>query len=532
MPDKEIEVANQYEQWPYPRISLFGRVPTEQLWQINFDWLARRSGQMEISKSPRIWITGCGTFQPYVFSKANPNAEILATDLSHRSLGIAKKRCRLHGARNVKFQHLDLADFSAYPEERFDLIECYGVLMCVPNPGAVLSALATRLKPSGVLRLMVYPHYGRQRVFQLQRLAKILKLSHHHKKDPHIFRRVISKLPVEHPLHYAFHSYDDARTPEGIVDGFLHAGDRAFTGIELSRLIDLSGLEIGSCYHRPWGQPREMANNLGLEGYDPAFWLHYLDLWQSLRTNFILTLIPKNRPRDNRTSDFRHPLFSWDEKIGMRRRMRLFRQAITGVRLDSKTTSGSFRLRGRDVRDMIFSGEPSREDARKFFSPESDPLGHCFRGTSREISPAQHFVGRLGENVPNPLYAHLFDAFTFDQEWNEDLSRPLPSLIKQIELWGPHARPLEDEIHRFGLTPYGTYISSPHTIQKNLEIHQTAPRVSFETSRLEDEGKKFDQVVSFLGGLDIARPNQLSPAKLRELWILLYSYPHLLINFR
>ncbi|NBT59165.1 class I SAM-dependent methyltransferase, partial [bacterium] len=292
MPENRVpRVKDQYERWPYPKVPLVAKLHRDSLWQINLEWMARRL-EREVSSEPRIWIAGCGTFQPYLFARANPEASITATDLSEASLKIAQKRCRLQGIRNVAFRSLDLSNPETYPEGPFDLIECYGVLMSLPEPEQVLKEFSKRLKPNGILRLMVYTHYGRQRVFQIQKLAKLLGLGPIHSSHPKVLKNLMASLPETHPLKSTFFDYPDSKNNPGIVDGFLHASDRGFTGEAISKILDEAGFEWGFSYHRPWGDPKGMADKLDLKGFDPAFWLHYLDLWQSLKSNFILCVVP------------------------------------------------------------------------------------------------------------------------------------------------------------------------------------------------------------------------------------------------
>src|SRR5688572_18469527 len=108
--------------------------------------MLRRAGFSPSASKLKIWLTGCGTFQQYAFSHANPAAEILATDVSEASLKAAKKRCFFHAKRKVSFQTLNLEVEKEYPNETFDFIECYGVLMNLTRPEETLRRLAKRLK--------------------------------------------------------------------------------------------------------------------------------------------------------------------------------------------------------------------------------------------------------------------------------------------------------------------------------------------------------------------------------------------------
>jgi hypothetical protein len=83
-------VQVQYETWPYPRVPLLASVPSTHPWQLHCEWLWDRCGSGAAPRHPRIWIAGCGTFQPYVFAVANPQADITATDISAPSLDLAR----------------------------------------------------------------------------------------------------------------------------------------------------------------------------------------------------------------------------------------------------------------------------------------------------------------------------------------------------------------------------------------------------------------------------------------------------------
>ncbi|MCA8954094.1 MAG: class I SAM-dependent methyltransferase, partial [Planctomycetes bacterium] len=252
---KTTTMQAQYAAWPYPQVPLLASLPSTHPFELHADWLWDRCGSGPAPEQPRIWVAGCGTFQPYAFAVANPHAEIVAGDLSEPSLRIAARRCRLHGRKNVTFAPLDLADESTWPDGEFDLIECYGVLMNLADPLRVLRGLRSRLTAGGVLRLMVYPQWSRSRVFQIQRLARLLGLHANDPSHPSRLRALMKRLPRAHPLRFAFTTYRDSRNDAGIVDGFLHAGDRGFSAFELGALLRDADLSPAYWFHRPWGQP-------------------------------------------------------------------------------------------------------------------------------------------------------------------------------------------------------------------------------------------------------------------------------------
>jgi len=511
-------VKEQYEKFPYPKVPLLAKLHRESLWQINLEWMARRLGR-EVGPNPRIWIAGCGTFQPYTFARANPKASILATDLSSESLRQAEKRSRFQGIKNVEFAPIDLNDPLTYPNEKFDLIECYGVLMSLPDPAGVLKEFSKRLKPNGILRVMVYTHYGRQRIFQIQKLSKLLGLGPFEKSHPVILRSLMAALPETHPLKSTFFDYPDSKNIPGIVDGFLHASDQGFTGEAVSRLLDEAGFELGFCYHRPWGEPEVMAEKLRIPGKDPAFWLHYLDLWQSLKSNFILCAVPKKGPQsEGKTAVYqKHPLFNLREPVGLRHKLRLLKSGMLGAKLQSRTHEEPIKLSAKEVRALI-RGKAETANISDVLGMKAIKPRPFFEKSPRFPEPSDPWIVEIGKG-PNPLYRHLFDAFTF----SEDLER-------EWERWKPHTRPLEDSEQPWGLTPAATYENQKELIDDWLRIRGEKKLLPISEARLVGENEKLQALERFLGkqrGVQIPSDR----VSQRVLWVLLLSHQEFFLEF-
>lgn len=525
------KVQEQYEAWPYPRMPRVASVPREHLWQIHLNWIRSRCGVAPLKTPSSIWIAGCGTFEPYLFSQANPEAKILATDLSTASLDIARKRIRWHRAKNVELKQLDLNDTLTFPEESFDFIECYGVLMCLPDPLKTLKALASKLKPGGILRLMVYPHYSRQRIFQIQRLAKLLGLSFQKPDHPQVLKSLMKKLPPSHPLAYAFFSYWDSKNLPGIVDGFLHASDRGFTGIELCQWIDQANLAPRFCFHRPWGQPSVMSQKLSALGQFPfAFWLHYLDLWQSLRTNFTLCLMKKEDEVGLDFPSMRHPLFDLrNHHLSLPYKAKLLGLSIKGARVPSRTAEQPLSLTSKNIKNLLLGQSAMGSiESEILLNPPAFIEDTTFENSLSAIRPGSSFVIKDCDKIPNPLYNYLFDAYTF-REQNLELLK-LPELPHQIKIWENEAYPLEDTTHPFGLTPYGTYMAKENEITPALPAYLKATEISFSELKLRNETKAFHDVHQWINRMGIRKLPNDSEAVLRQLWILLFSYDRLFLE--
>ena len=532
MPDtSSLAVKNQYEAWPYPYVPLLMQARREDLWQLNLHWMQQQAQVAPGLEQPRIWITGCGTFQPYVIALANPQAQILATDLSEHSLRLAKRRCRFYGIKNVTFKQLDLTDLSSYPKETFDWIESYGVLMCLPHPQETLAHLSERLTPQGLLRTMVYPHFSRRRVFQIQRVAKLLGLTHEHPAHPQLLQRLIESLSPRHPLNYAFKTYYDSQNPVGVVDAFLHASDRGFTGLDWAALTSQAGLVPGFFLHRPWGQPHEMMQHLGLPDTPLNLALHYLDVWQELRSNFIITFKKANMEKEVASSRLQHPLFDWHNLPGSPLyRARLLKHALLGTKVSSRTHEESVRLTGKDVRSLLGWREGVSDNVKKMLEPRQSILDRA----SWQMKNTEHedLFGepRIGSKVPNPFYGQHFDAWYTHRQLKA--SGDWPDLKQEHQRWASHASALETETVPWGLTPHHTYSQFADEIDAWLTAKPlSAPVVSWDDLVLPQEQEKRDQVrhwASQFSGLRISGDRGVW----RELWVLLFSYEQLFLNLQ
>ncbi len=525
---KSTTMKAQYQAWPYPAMPLLASLPSTHPFELHVSWLWDRSGSGPSPARPRIWIAGCGTFQPYAFAVANPKADITATDLSEASLAIARRRCLVHGHRNVRFAGVDLDDESTWPDGQFDLIECYGVLMNVADPLATLRGLASRLTERGVLRLMVYPQWSRARVFQLQRLARLLGLHAGERSHPSALRTFVKRLDRAHPLRFAFTTYADSRNDAGVVDGFLHAGDRGFTGFQLGAMMAAAGLEPGHWFHRPWAQPDRMAERLGLQGRSQSLVLDQLDLWQELRGNFVVCarrvaagarLIQQPTP---------HPQFT-ERGLGLRHSLRLARLQLLGGSLPTRTGDGKIVLRPRDARALV-NGTPTERLLQQGLALGGDhasrlPAHSEFVGQDAFLA---HIASlRTGRRAPNPLYAHMFAAFELAARHPE---LGLPDLETQMGRWLPWADPLEHRPFTFGLTPYGTYQRFRVNVQEHLARQDFGTAASYAEVRLRGDGEALARVRKALAAAGELPARLRSDAELRELFVLLFAHDSLFLT--
>jgi len=132
------------------------------------DW----SNEFLPGKGMRIWVAGCGTNQAVFTALKFPNATVVGSDLSAPSLELAERSAKNLGLQNLTLRRESLNEV-AYDQE-FDYVICTGVIHHNADPAAPLAKLATALKRTGILELMVYNRYHRTVTTAFQNAIRIL----------------------------------------------------------------------------------------------------------------------------------------------------------------------------------------------------------------------------------------------------------------------------------------------------------------------------------------------------------------------
>lgn len=103
---------------------------------------------------------GCGIGTDAIeFARAGAN--VVAVDISDRSIGIARRRAEAEGVwKNVMFVNDDAERGNLLAPYKFDLVYSFGVIHHTPNPEAILKNVRRLLKPGGEFRMMVYNRYS------------------------------------------------------------------------------------------------------------------------------------------------------------------------------------------------------------------------------------------------------------------------------------------------------------------------------------------------------------------------------------
>lgn len=164
-------VAAHYDDFSYPTVSVLPKpLPARFERHLLNALLGRREDGL--AADAKIWVAGCGTQQGAHFGMCFPEAQILATDVSDRTLELAAGVADQLGVDNVRFERRDLMTES-FPE-RFDFIACTGVVHHLPAPAVGLANLRRSLSSNGALLLMVYSAMHRGGVDAMRQAIDLL----------------------------------------------------------------------------------------------------------------------------------------------------------------------------------------------------------------------------------------------------------------------------------------------------------------------------------------------------------------------
>jgi SAM-dependent methyltransferase len=252
--DISSAVERLYDTYPFPPEPLLDSPPPGYNWRWN--WQAAYSfctGQPPQKQDIRILDAGCGTgVGTEYLVHLNPQAQVVAIDLSSGALDVAKQRCQMSGANRVEFHHLSLYDAGQLPGE-FDLINCVGVLHHLADPKRGIQALASKLAPGGLMHIFVYGELG----LQDTQVGD-------YRDGVQVGRQIFAALPENNRIvkrEKERWSWENQRD-ECFADMYVHPQEIDYNIDTLFELIDASGLDfVGFSNPKSWQLERLLGKN-------------------------------------------------------------------------------------------------------------------------------------------------------------------------------------------------------------------------------------------------------------------------------
>ena len=235
-------VSNQYERWVYPQPIL-----DLQAWLAsNWQWFDPSHAHTLFWPDREYWpgmdilVAGCGTNQAAVIAYTNPEAHIIAVDVSQSSLNHHRYLKEKYKLDNLEMHQLPIEKLPSLKRD-FDLVISTGVLHHLADPQKGLDALASCLRKDGVIALMLYAHYGRMGLEIVQSLFRDMGFDQT-EMSILMVRDALASLPQDHPVWSYIKMAPDLQYDAGLVDTFLHGREKNYTINECIQFAEASHL--------------------------------------------------------------------------------------------------------------------------------------------------------------------------------------------------------------------------------------------------------------------------------------------------
>ena len=302
-------VTRQYERYRYPQ-----PIQDLEVWLANnWEWFDPRHAHRvlwpdrEYKPDLDILIAGCGTNQAAVFAFMNPDAKVVAVDISQPSLDHQQYLKDKHGLYNLELHRLPIEELSSLGLD-FDLIVSTGVLHHLADPQAGMNAVAGCLRPDGAMGVMLYAKNGRIGIELLQAVFRDLGLGQNESSIA-LVRQTLSLLPADHPVRSYLNIAKDLRSDAVLVDTFLHGRERSYTVDDCIDLVTSAGLVFQGWFckapyypHDFFAAPNEVYPAINALP-EPTLWSVMERLQTSNACHFFMACRPE-RPKESYAIDF------------------------------------------------------------------------------------------------------------------------------------------------------------------------------------------------------------------------------------
>lgn len=237
-------VQQQYEENPFP---CWNALPAE-IEKITINQLIMRlfphvkENELADSGTANILVAGCGTgWIPVVLSSQIKDARITAIDLSLSSLSFAIRKIEELSLDNIQFRQGDILRLRELGE-KFDHINCFGVLHHMEKTIDGFRVLADIIKPGCTMLIGLYSKIARESIH----LARDYVQEKGYAATPEGMRQCrkdIFELDDDHTMKQlteaiAFYSMSDFR------DLVFHVREHCITTLELGEIVNALGLNF------------------------------------------------------------------------------------------------------------------------------------------------------------------------------------------------------------------------------------------------------------------------------------------------
>jgi SAM-dependent methyltransferase len=262
-------VSAFYDRFPYPGDPLQDGPPPGYNWR----WchacvISACTGEVSAPEGPlRILDAGCGTgVSTDYLAHLNPGSHILAVDISAGALEVARERLHRSGgakvAGDLRLERRSLLELEG--EGPFHYINSVGVLHHLREPERGLRALASLLRPKGLLHLFLYADGGRWEIHRVQRALQAMGVGDD-AEGLRLGRSLFDVLPPDNRLrrHHEQRWALDTAADANFADMYLHPQETSYDLQRLFRFVEQADLQFaGFSNPEVWDPARLLRGEL------------------------------------------------------------------------------------------------------------------------------------------------------------------------------------------------------------------------------------------------------------------------------
>lgn len=232
------DVKRLYENYPYP----YGSSMTDPDFLLAY--MFRGYFLLDPLEGWRILDVGCGTGHKLIgLAVTYPQASFLGLELSAASVAVAQHLKEQHRLSNLEVRQGDILEVVL--EERYDVVQAFGVIHHLEDPQRGLNNLSRVLKEDGILSIWLYHPLG-----ELERLTQrelLLTLWGGDWRDMVAGQRLMEQLrfnldPTHYGPRYGPRNQREAEALEANADAFMHPIVHAYRFAEAMAMLRRAGM--------------------------------------------------------------------------------------------------------------------------------------------------------------------------------------------------------------------------------------------------------------------------------------------------
>ncbi|MEZ5850582.1 MAG: class I SAM-dependent methyltransferase [Hyphomicrobiaceae bacterium] len=247
------EVAGQYDAAPYPRWSSVLTYGEGAFIERMAEVFPRR--ELTFADKPfEVLVAGCGTGRQAISGAIDfgPKAHVTGIDITRTSLGYAQRMTERFGVENIDLLRADIETLphdAPQMRNRFQIVECVGVLHHMQRPLAGWRALKACLAPGGIMMIGLYSRQARTGLAALRARPDYPGPGC---SDAALrqFRETVRRLPDGAPG-TQFRKSADFYTASGFRDLLLHVHENTFTLEEIAAFLAAEELVFRGFFNVP-----------------------------------------------------------------------------------------------------------------------------------------------------------------------------------------------------------------------------------------------------------------------------------------